>query len=293
MHGMKTSPRLCGWLCAAALSLTSCGGDTGSKPDAGPLAVPPAQPQSAPPAVPAAQAPKVLDGTETEWYPGPAQTQKKSEGQRKAGKRVGTWTWWDAAGNVSVVGQFEDDKETGTWIESYPSGKKKKEDQWQSGTLRESVLYAENGAKVEEKHYAGGRLDGLFTHYHANGQKAAEGLYKAGLKQGEWKEWHPNGMLAKQGVMLDDRNDGPWSSWYENGQLSQTVVFQQGAMNGELQAFYRDGKPRMTGSYSAGKKTGEWRCYTPAGVLDEAASGIFVDNQRAEPLPAPAPGGAK
>ena len=56
--------------------------------------------------------------------------------------------------------------------------------------------YYKYGQKESEETYKNGKLDGLWTEWHANGQKRWERTYKDDKPDGKWIDWHTNGKIV-------------------------------------------------------------------------------------------------
>jgi antitoxin component YwqK of YwqJK toxin-antitoxin module len=85
--------------------------------------------------------------------------QKQAAGQTKDGFQVGKWTFWDANGVKTGETEFLRDNFHGTRIEFYANGNKKTEQQWVHGKREGlAVAYSEDGQKVSEAQYEGGRM---------------------------------------------------------------------------------------------------------------------------------------
>jgi antitoxin component YwqK of YwqJK toxin-antitoxin module len=247
------------------------------------------RPQPQGQASPAAAAPVVQDGVEIVWYGEPNKSQKRSEGLRQAGKREGAWTWWTEQGKLAVTGQFQNDEETGVWIEYYPTQTKKREDHWENGRKQgPSIEYFESGQKKQEVQFAGGLQEGPFQAWHPDGKLATQGSARAGKFEGEIREWYPNGQLKQQASFAEGVQTGLQERWYETGQLESSTQFQNGAPHGEARSFYPDGKLRFEGAFDQNRRTGEWRCFKPDGSPDAQASGLYEAGARKAALPAEA-----
>ncbi len=70
---------------------------------------------------------------------------------------------------------------------------------WQLSTVREGtwVEWYPSGKRRIEAHYNSGKLDDARLEWHPNGKKKRAGVYESGKKAGAWYEWSPEGSLIE------------------------------------------------------------------------------------------------
>ena len=89
------------------------------------------------------------------------------------------------------------------------------------------ALY-ENGQKLGETNYKGGKLDGVTLEWYKKGQKKRETNYKDGKKDGLSIFWLANGQKGNEGIYKDGITEGIHKMWHENGQMRAEAKFENG-----------------------------------------------------------------
>jgi antitoxin component YwqK of YwqJK toxin-antitoxin module len=89
--------------------------------------------------------------------------------------RHGSWKCWYSNGQPQAEGNFQYDRETGTFT-------------W----------WHAHGQEAVKGDFVDGQPNGVWTWWHANGQKAAEGRYSLGQQLGVWRKWAEDGRLVQQ-----------------------------------------------------------------------------------------------
>ena len=189
-----------------------------------------------------------LQGPFGRWHP-PNGVAQQTAGWYQSGKKVGTWTHWD------------------------PAGERTRVETWSGGVLHGPfTTFHEGGATYESGDYASGLPDGLWTTHDSAGTLVEEGTWAAGLRDGAWHTYFPTGELAETTQWLAGQRSGTFSAWYPDGQGSQAGEFVADQRDGEWRAFYPDGQPESLGSYTAGLRQGTWEFWKPDGRPDAVAT---------------------
>ena len=89
------------------------------------------------------------------------------------------------------------------------------------------ALY-ENGQKLGETNYKGGKLDGVTLEWYEKGQKKRETNYKDGKKDGLSIFWLANGQKGNEGIYKDGITEGIHKMWHANGQMRVQAKFENG-----------------------------------------------------------------
>ncbi|MDA0710071.1 MAG: hypothetical protein O3B73_07675 [bacterium] len=115
-----------------------------------------------------------------------------AEGQYDNGVRTGTWTYFDALGEVKGQATYE------------------------NGTLLNGleVLYHDNGQKQAEGTLTNGQRDGYWIAYYRSGAIKEEGTYLHGLKTGVWRELDPSSYYITEKIYENDKLVG-WKSFHQ------------------------------------------------------------------------------
>jgi len=131
---------------------------------------------------------------------------KAWQGNYAHGKFHGTFRFWRPDGTER--GSFEMTNGTGTWIDWYM-----------------------NGTKKREQAYQDGELHGPLTGWHRDGKKAEQGNHVRGKKRGAWLNWHKNGAKSRTGQYDEDGEPhGTWSMWDEDGNPVRTQRYEHGVL---------------------------------------------------------------
>ena len=125
-------------------------------------------------------------GNESEigWYDLDAGAQWYA-GERKLGKRTGTWNWWHPNGAPQIQGEFENDAATGTWIYWDKNGKELETLEYQAGTPLQGIRYEwwENGQLKSAEKWKKGKQHGTTYHWDRDGQLLKKAKWKKGTQK--------------------------------------------------------------------------------------------------------------
>ena len=158
----------------------------------------------------------------TTWYDPQTRSLRQAEGELRFGLRLGEWTFWHRNQSIEKKGRYDDQgRETGEWIEYYPSQIEK--------------------ARMT---YVAGQLDGPVQVWHEKGTLATKGQYAGGKKVGLWETFHDNGAPATRATYVDGQLDGEAVGWYPDGTESERARYRAGSHIGTIEAFYPSGKVR-------------------------------------------------
>lgn len=120
-------------------------------------------------------------------------------------------------GQLKWSGHFEMGRQTGSWKEYYPDGKKEGE-----GRIL-ATGYAEE------------------THWHNNGKEKSRGTWRNGKKHGEWKTWYATGQQAGVFQFQDGKPHGDVREWHPNGQMKLQAQFEAGVPRVPVNRWDEDG----------------------------------------------------
>lgn len=132
----------------------------------------------------------VFDGLYTGYHPS---GRKEREGEMRAGKEEGPWTWWNEDGSVRAAGEFH--RGSGEITTYYPGG-----EMWWQGQYRD------------------GMREGVWAEFSPEGRKLREGPYRMDREHGAWTYWNEDetaDTLVVQwanGQMLEEGEAPPPSS---------------------------------------------------------------------------------
>ena len=134
----------------------------------------------------------VADGFYREYYPN---GQKFVDGQYKAGRPDGQWTYWYDNGTQNRQITFKDGQPDGSW-----------------------EVHRADGTLMAARSFKNGKRDGVWTIYDDTGKQPLRvESYADGKADGEWKIWFPSGQLQRQINFKQGDRDGAAIEWDEKG----------------------------------------------------------------------------
>lgn len=117
----------------------------------------------------------------------------------------GYFKQWFENGQLSISGNYKDNKENGKWTSFYNTGK-----------IEEEGSY-ENGQKA-----------GIWKQFAENGQVLRELTFKAGELNGLQKWWFSGGQKHREATYENDKLNGTQITWNEDGSIKTKFVFEYG-----------------------------------------------------------------
>jgi antitoxin component YwqK of YwqJK toxin-antitoxin module len=100
-----------------------------------------------------------------------------------------------------------------------------------SGISRKSYP---NKQLMEERHYLGGKKNGLQVSFWENGNKRFEFIAQNDAYEGEMKEWDVNGKLFHLAHFVHGQEEGVQKLWYDNGKIRANYIIIKGKRYGLL-----------------------------------------------------------
>lgn len=185
-----------------------------------------------------------MEGRWISWF---NNGKKSEEGQMKGGKNHGKWKYYNKLGRlkrterydrgakkssklVTAGGDSEDllvDTQEGRkdprcpegamlFGAPPPSGTKEwcQKDKAKEGGYWE---YWDEGQRLIEGKFAGGKKTGVWTEFYKNGNKTSEGKFEHGRETGKWTYWYINGQKRTAGEYVKGKKVGAWKEWTDNG----------------------------------------------------------------------------
>lgn len=152
------------------------------------------------------------------------------EGQFKAGRHEGTWTYYFENGQVNRKVVYHNGKLDGAW-----------------------EVHHADGSLAAKRAFKDGLRDGEWVTFDATGkQPLAEEHYVNGKKDGVWKVWFPNGQQKQQLTYKLGNLNGLNTEWNDKGQKLIEANFADDKLNGTATRYLPDGKT-ITQTYKDGK----------------------------------------
>ena len=133
--------------------------------------------------------------------------QPTSKGDFKSGQRHGRWLLFDENGKPSSKGRYAKGRMVGRWTYFDPSGRKRGTCTWTPQDQDDrQVCRRNNGIKIREGLVREGLEEGVWRYFHRNGKKKAEGALRT--TPGVWRFWHPSGKKKAKGSYSQGENRG-------------------------------------------------------------------------------------
>ena len=239
------------------------------------------------------------------------------------GVRVGVYTEYDEAGNITAGALYEqglkigegvtnaEGKRIGEWKQFYPDGalksegafaEGKREGRWrfyaetgqlmQEGTYRDGAFHGNwrwyyiDGSLHRDESYRKGKADGNFLELDRAGKTLVEGRYDYGLKQGPWiMDVNDH---REEGQYVDGERHGTWIHTFPNGTEQFKGEFEMGLPIGKH--VYKDynGSTERVERYNLGQREGKWLYYGPNQMLQQTLEYkrgelVRIDGKRIKP----------
>lgn len=110
-----------------------------------------------------------------------------------------------------------------------------------------------------------GRL--LVTNWNQENRKVEEGHFADGKMDGRWTSWYPSGRINGESVWIRGKQEGPNLAWHENGAKAEESYFTNGLLEGHFTLWYDNGNFRVNAQYVHGKPDGVWIIYQEDGRI--------------------------
>jgi hypothetical protein len=129
-------------------------------------------------------------------------------------------------------------KPEGTWVESYPDGRKKSQGAHVKGRPDGVWTTWHAGGQVKSQgEYRHGKAEGIWRHFHGNGNASIELQYRDGRLEGPAVYWHPSGAIQQRGEYRKGLKHGLWTTWDAEGHVVREEEFEKGALSAPVRLF--------------------------------------------------------
>lgn len=168
----------------------------------------------------------VEHGTFTQWND---PSGEQGEGDYKAGRRVGRWTWTYPDGQLQEERHYEKGLLQGRVASFYEDGSKERLELYAKNKRDgEWKAWHPNGQQAALEQYDAGKPSGEFARWDESGQKLVERRFDAGVAEGAMTVWHPNGKRKLTGTFVGGKKDGRWSYYDAAGNHLRDEEYRQG-----------------------------------------------------------------
>lgn len=173
------------------------------------------------------------------------------------GKKTGVWKKFYENGSVRYEGQFENDKEVGTF-KFYDEDSK-------TPTI---IKVFEPKSTIAE-----------VTYYQTNGLIESTGKMDGKLRISKWRYFYPNGKtLMIEENYINGILEGVFKSYFKNSKTSELLVYKNGKLHGNCKRFGDNGVLIEESNYENGQLNGAAAYYTTEGVL--VAKGNYENDEK-------------
>lgn len=171
------------------------------------------------------------------------------------GRKQGTWSKTWPTGKTRYLGQFKDDRPSGTFKH-----------------------YDEEGHLTTIQEHGGDGLHSRAKHYHANGNLMASGCYQGQLKDSTWSYFGDDAKLRKVERYLVGQLHGEQVAYYPDGSVAERENRAKGVLEGASKSWFANGKLRSEATYVKDEPEGKMVFYFPNGTKE--IEGFMVNGDR-------------
>jgi uncharacterized protein len=223
-----------------------------------------------------------IDGTYTSWY---SNSSKKSERNYKNDTLVGKYfeyypnnqksrefeydgkgditgkiIEYDRSGNIiSEESEYRDGKLTGTRIEFFPGGNKKRILGYHNDHLLEIECFDDKGARLYKAVDSDSSI--YSKSFYPDGIISMEGLLVKGKPHGKWKSYNPLGIITTESNYSNGILEGVQHTFYQNGQIEKEYSSSGSYILGGYKEYYINGHLKVQGNYDSSGVAGKWLYY--------------------------------
>ncbi len=226
---------------------------------------------------------------------------KLSEGYNERGKRIGSWTFYNAKtgkirseesyvkgiserhyieynenGTKATDGRFKNKHAIGTWTYYFADGSKRGEIKYdRTGAKGDATLYDSlTHELITEGSLKNYFREGLWNFYYGNGERKSEEYYSAGLLDGKFIMYDSSGYKYVEGNYENNSKKGSWKYYFErSNDLWINAEYDKDSISGSLTTYYRNGSVKRKERYNNGNRE-SGTCYGTDGT-EEACSPFY------------------
>ena len=191
------------------------------------------------------------------------------KGEFEKGKKEGTWTFYNASGEIDKQLNYHKDSLDGEYLVYFPDTRINTMGSYSMG--KKTGLWIWNlqdkmGLEMKGT-FSNDLQEGKWEYYFSTGALSYLANYKNGLRNGEWIYFYKDSTLFRQGKYLNDLKEGTWKTWHEDGTLLMEGNYEKGKEQGEWKAFWENGRLKNKSFFDEGYLKGTWLSYSPTGIL--------------------------
>lgn len=160
---------------------------------------------------------------------------------------------WEKVENGKTVyrGQFVHGQPMGKFTYFYDDGKTLKSiSEFYKNGITRTITYHYNGKISSQGKFISQIKDSIWVYFGDNGKKIAEEAYLGGKKNGIWRQYdYETGKLLEETGWKNDLQHGLMQAWSMNEKLRYKIDFKQGKANGPYFVYHTDGSLSEKGVY--------------------------------------------
>ncbi len=205
------------------------------------------------------------------------------------GRKQGAWQKKDAEGHTIYIGQFKDDKPTGTFTYYDAADRVMVVSVFSAnGTICYSKMYHINGKLQAQGKYINQQKDSVWLFFNDQEQLVSQEGYKMGKKDGPSIVYYPGTkQIAESKTYKNGLEEGPWLLYYPNGTKKSESTYVAGNLEGKYIYYFEDGKINILGAYQHAVKNGVWTYYKPDGTVKSKETYVLGKLQGGEKVITP------
>lgn len=116
------------------------------------------------------------------------------------------------------------------------------------------VYFGDNGVKIADEFYIGGKKNGIWHQYdYQTGKMLEEIGYKNDLQHGIMQAWTPNEKLRYKFLYKEGKANGPYSAYFSDGTISESGIYKNSLKDSISTSFDQTGKIIRKRKYNSGK----------------------------------------
>ncbi len=135
---------------------------------------------------------------------------------------------YNRKGDCVITGKYFQKKKTGIWT-TCRENRLIALEEYQNDLLNgKSIRYTEAGGVAEEKHWKGGKPDGVWKLFFPDGKLKLQTYYVAGELEGSMISYFPEEKLRARGKYRSNLREGVWEFYNIAGELVKKQIYHKG-----------------------------------------------------------------
>ena len=198
------------------------------------------------------------------------------------GEREGLWLGYHENGTIKYTGQFINGKEIGSFnYFDYAGNKVIHLNYTEPGDVCEAVLFYTNGLVQSKGQYRNKMKEKLWIYYNQKEEKISEENYSRGLLEGECI-YYQNGSVSETYTFSNGEKNGLSKMYYPSGNLNMSSNYLNNLLHGQVLVYFNDNNFTLEseGFFFSGLKDSIWIFYNDLGDtinIEKYEKGQLID----------------